>query len=91
MKRLRENQYNLINSYVPVQRRNVNISNLTLIHAVLYVAENGCKWRTLPGEFGNWHMVYTRLRRWAECGVLERLFVGLQKKNLIKISVTCLG
>ena len=91
MKRLSENHYNLIKAYLPVQRGNVKISNLTLIHAVLYVAENGCKWRALPREFGNWHTVYARLRRWAECGVLERLFVGLQKENLIKISVTCLG
>ena len=43
------------------------------MNAVLYVAENGCKWRALPREFGNWHTVYTRLRRWAECGVSERL------------------
>ena len=48
MKRLSESQYNLIKSYLPVQRGNVKISNLTLIHAVLYVAENGCKWRALP-------------------------------------------
>ena len=58
---------------------------------MLYVAENGCKWRALPREFGNWHTIYTRLKRWAERGVLARLFVALQKEKLIKISVTCLG
>ena len=91
MKRLNENQYNLIKPYLPVQRGNVKISNLDLINAVLYVAENGCKWRSLPREFGNWHTIYTRLKRWAERGVLERLFVALQKEKLIKISITCFG
>jgi transposase len=91
MKKLNENQYNLIKPYLPVQRGNVKISNLILINAVLYVAENGCKWRALPREFGNWHTIYTRLKRWAERSVLERLFVALQKEKLIKISVTCLG
>ena len=91
MKTLNENQYNLIKPYLPVQRGNVKISHLDLINAVLYVAENGCKWRALSGEFGNWHTIYTRVKRWAEKGVLERLFVALQKEKLIKISVTCLG
>ncbi len=91
MKALNENQYNLIKSYLPVQRGNVKIANLTLINAVLYIAENGCKWRALPEKFGNWHTIYTRLKRWAERGVLERLFLGLQKENLIRISVTSLG
>lgn len=91
MKTLNEHQYNLIKPYLPVQRGNVKIANLDLINAVLYVAENGCKWRSLPEKFGNWHTIYTRLKRWAERGVLERLFVGLQKEKLIQISITCLG
>jgi transposase len=91
MKTLNENQYNLIKPYLPVQRGNVKIPNLTLINALLYIVENGCKWRALPKEFGNWHTTYTRLKRWAERGVLERLFIGLQKEKLIKVSITCLG
>lgn len=91
MKTLNEAQYNLIKPDLPKQRGNVKISNLDLINAVLYIAENGCKWRALPEKFGNWHTIYTRLKRWAERGVLERLFVALQKEKLIKISVTCLG
>jgi transposase len=91
MKTLNENQYHLIKPYLPVQRGNVKISNLDIINAVLYTAENGCKWRSLPEKFGHWHTIYTRLKRWAERGVLERLCIGLQKEKLIKISVTCLG
>jgi len=56
----------MINPCLPVQRGNVKVSNLILINAILYVAENGCKWRALPLEFGNWYTIYMRLRRWAE-------------------------
>jgi len=91
MKSITQEQYELLHRYLPVQRGNVSISNLDLINAVLYVAENGCKWRSLPLEFGNWHTVYTRIRRWAENGVLDRLFEALQAHNIIRIRVDCLG
>jgi transposase len=89
--KISEKDYELLAPHLPVQRGNVVISNLQLINAVLYVAENGCKWRALPPEFGGWNTVYVRLRRWAANGVLDRLFIALQQHNLIKINVECLG
>ena len=91
MKNLSEEQYELLRPYMPVQRGNVRISNLDVMNAVLYVAENGCKWRALPKAFGNWHTIYTRLRRWTERGVLDRVFQALQAHQLIRIKVECLG
>lgn len=91
MKRITKEQYKLLKPYLPVQRGNVKIPNLTLIHAILYIAENGCKWRALPKEFGNWHTIYTRLHRWATQGVLERLFEGLQHHHLIRCKIECVG
>ena len=89
MMSLNEDQYELIRRLMPVQRGNVRISNVDVIDAVLYVTENGCKWRALPERFGNWHTIYTRLRRWAEAGVLERLFQALQEHRLIRIRLEC--
>ena len=77
----------MIRPLLPVQRGNVRIANLDVISAVLYVAENGCKWRALPERFGNWHTIYTRLRRWTAAGVLDRLFQTLQEHRLICIRV----
>ena len=76
--------------YLPVQRGNVRVSNLTVINAILFVAENGCKWQALPLRFGKWHPVYTRMRRWADAGVLDRLFDALQDHHMIRVSVDCL-
>ena len=80
-------QYQKIAKYLPKQRGNVKISNLQLINAILYVAENGCKWRALPKEYGNWHTVYVRLNRWSKNGVLERVFAGLQTEGIIEVRV----
>ena len=81
----------MIQPYLPVQRGNVRVSNLRVINAILFVAENGCKWPALPSRFGKWHTVYTRMRRWADAGVLDRLFDALQKHHMIRVSVDCLG
>ena len=40
-----------IHPYLPVQRGNVRIPNI-IINAILYVLENGCKWRALADRFG---------------------------------------
>src|ERR671918_1109460 len=91
MMRLTEGEYEVIRPLMPVQRGNVRIANLDVINAVLYVAENGCKWRALPEQFGNWHTIYTRLRRWAAAGVLDRVFQAIQQYRLIRIRIECLG
>jgi transposase len=73
-----------------VQRGNVKIDNRRLLNARLYIAENGGKWRRLPKEYGNWHTIYTRLRRWDGQGVLERIFEALQRQRLIAIRIDAL-
>ena len=80
-------QYRKIEKYLPKQRGNVKIENLQLINAILYVAENGCKWRALPERYGKWHTVYERMNRWSKNGVLQRVFEGLQAEGIIRIKM----
>lgn len=80
-------EFNLIKELLPKQRGNVTISNLQVINAVLYVAEQGCKWRALPKKFGNWHTIYTRMNRWAKQGVLDEVFSELQANDIMNIQV----
>jgi transposase len=80
-------QFSRIEPFLPVQRGNVSLSNIEVVNAILYVAENGCKWRALPKRFGNWHTIYTRMNRWAKAGVLDRLFEELQHQQLVRIRI----
>ena len=84
-------QYERIATHFPRQRGNVKIDNFTFITAILYMAENGCKWRALPEKFGNWNSVYRRFERWAENGVMQRIFAALQSEQIISISVEILA
>jgi transposase len=56
-----------------------------MLNAILHVLEHGCKWRGLPGNFGNWHSVYTRMSRWSKNGVLDRIFTRLQQEQMIRL------
>ena len=62
-------------------------SNLRVLNAILYVAEQGCKWRGLPRRFGNWHTIYTRMNRWSKSGVLDRVFAQLQQAQIVRIKI----
>ena len=69
------------------QRGNVSMTNLQVVNAMLYVAEHGCKWRGLPTRFGNWHTIYTRMRRWEKAGVLDKMFQELQREQVVRIRI----
>jgi transposase len=82
-----EEQYGRIKDGLPVQRGNVSLSNLQVLNAILYVAEQGCKWRGLPARFGRWHTIYMRMNRWAKNGVLDRVFAQLQLEQIVRIRI----
>ncbi len=88
---LSEEQYARIKDALPRQRGNVSIDNRTLLNALLFVLENGCKWRAVPKEFGRWHTVYLRLARWSRAGVIKRVFARLQAEQIIAIKIEAVG
>ncbi len=85
--KLNQNQYEKISVCFPKQRKPAKISNLDVLNAVLYLVENGCKWRRLPKEYGDWHVIYVRVNRWAKKGVLQAAFMKLQQMGIIQIKV----
>ncbi len=82
-----EAQFRRIDSELPRQRGNVKVTNLQFLNALLYVAEQGCKWRGLPKRFGPWHTIYTRMNRWSKNGVLDHVFERLQREQIVRIKI----
>ena len=76
-----------IQASLPVERGNVSMEALNFLNAVLYVMENGCKWRRLPERFGNWHTIYTRMNRWSKNGVWDRIFAKLQQEGVLSVEL----
>jgi len=79
-----ERTYGKIRHILPVQRGQVAAQNITFINALLYICENGCKWRKLPKEYGNWHVIYKRFNRWVKDRIIERLFRELHANGIVE-------
>ncbi|MGE9295468.1 MAG: transposase [Puniceicoccales bacterium] len=47
--------------------------------AVAYLVKEGCSWRALQPQFGHWHNVYVRFRRWEQNQTWAKLWLVLQK------------
>ena len=53
----------------PLGGRPEKHSRRTMINAILFVADNGCKWRNLPADFPPWKTVCHLFARWSRDGV----------------------
>ena len=85
--KMTEAHYKWIAHLFPKPRKRHVVSNLEVLNALLYVMENGSKWRALPSEFGDWHTIYVRVNRWAKSGLLQNVFLHLQRIGVIKVNV----
>lgn len=84
---LTREQFEQIAPLLPRQRGNVRLENFQVVNAILYVAANGCKWRSLPSCHGPWHTIYMRMSRWAKAGVLDALAEQLQRRRLKHVPI----
>ena len=48
-----------------------------VFNAINYRADNGAKWRNLPGEFPAWQTVYSYFRSWVRLGIWESINAAL--------------
>jgi transposase len=80
-------QYRHIEPCLPTPRGNVTLDNLHVLNAIVYVAEQGCTWRGLPKRFGNWHTIDTRMNRWSNNGVLDRVVAQLQQTQILRVTI----
>ena len=60
-----------------VGMREYKYSKRELLNAVLYVVDNGCKWRALPHEFPACQTVYSFFRRAKETGLWDKILQHL--------------
>lgn len=67
--------------------RPLKISHYQFFCGILYVLRTGICWRDLPEEYGKWHTIYTRYKRWSETGFFWKLLSKLQsmKEALVDI------
>ena len=68
-------------------RGTVRSGHLAVRNGILDLAENGAKGRRLPPPHGPGHTVDTRMRAWAQSGVLARACAALQQEPIIALKI----
>jgi transposase len=77
---LTDKEWKIIEKYFP-QGVNSEHHKRNLVEGVLYLLDNGCKWRSLPHDYPPWSTVHTFYFRARESGLWEKVLDALVKKN----------
>ena len=67
--------------------RPTKIGNYNFVCGILYVLRTGIPWRDLPKDYGNWHTIYTRYKRWSAGGFFWHLLYKLQSFKKLSMDV----
>ncbi|EWM13697.1 IS5 family transposase [Kutzneria sp. 744] len=51
-----------------------------IVDAIVYLVDNGIKWRALPADFPPWPTVYKRFAIWEKAGATQRILDGLRDR-----------
>lgn len=71
----------------PQGGRPPKIDHYTCFCAMLTMLRVSLPWRDCPKEYGPWHTIYTRFKRWSENGLLWNLLYKLKQDKLISIDI----
>lgn len=76
---LRDKEWEIIESIFAVGNKSI-WHKRSLVNAVLYLTDNGCKWRALPHDYPPHDTVWSFYRRARESGLWERIMAALVEK-----------
>lgn len=71
----------------PMGGRPPKIDHYTCFCAMLKMMSVSLPWRDLPREYGSWHTIYMRFKRWSENGLMWRILYELKQKKLLRMDV----
>jgi len=58
-----------------------NLDHRQILNGLHWLLRTGAPWRDLPERYGKWQTVYSRLRRWQQQGVWDRVLAALQAEG----------
>ncbi|MBH8575987.1 transposase, partial [Nostocaceae cyanobacterium CENA369] len=79
---LTQEQFELISGLIPPRKpggRKRSVDIYSVLNAIFYVLCEGCRWRSLPGDFPNWQTVYTYFRNWRKDGTWVKIHDHLRE------------
>jgi len=76
---LTDKEWEIIEGYFPLGNRS-EWHKRSLVNAVLYLVDNGCKWRALPHDYPPHDTVWSFFRRARDSGLWEKIMDSLVRK-----------
>ena len=77
---LTDAEWELISDFIPTGNKS-EIHKRSLAEAVLYLVDNGCKWRVLPHDYPKWSTVKSFCYRAVDSGLWEKIMQHLVARN----------
>ncbi len=71
----------------PLGGRPPKIDHYTCFCAMLKMLSVSLPWRDCPKEYGPWHTIYTRFKRWSENGLLWKILYELKQRKGIQMNI----
>jgi transposase len=71
----------------PLGGRPPKVDHYTCFCAMLKMMSVSLPWRDLPKEYGPWHTIYTRFKRWSENGLIWRILYELKQKKQVRMDI----
>lgn len=74
-----------VRTIIEPKPRKRKLSLQVVLSGIIYLLSNGCKWLSLPPQYGDYRLVWYYLNRWAVYGLLDKalheLGMALRKKQ----------
>lgn len=71
--RLPDSLWEKISATIEPKRRCRKTPLQVIVSGIVYLLNNGCKWRDLPPQYGNYKLVWYYFNRWTLYGVLDEV------------------
>ena len=62
-----------VRTIIEPKTRKRKLALQVVLSGIIYLLSNGCKWRSLPPEYGDYRLVWYYLNKWAVYGVLDQV------------------
>lgn len=85
--KITKKEFEKVKKLMPVERKPAKISNQQFLNALLYMVENGCKWRALPKKSGIGTRFICGLADWQKTGAYSEFLKNYKNKTLSKLKV----
>ena len=71
--------YEKIREYLPIDQSTgrPGMDIRLFLDALIFIAREGCSWRSIPEKYGKWNSIYKKLRLWESQNVFRKIYLRL--------------